>query len=146
MQWWLGVRGADWRHPYGPKSSVEDLLDHPVVHVSHNDALAFCAWAERDLPTEAEWEYAARGGRQGLRFPWGDALEEGGMHHANVWQGEFPNVNSRADGWLTTAPVRHFQPNDFGLYQMVAMFGSGVQTGSAPIAIPVRRGAIRPAL
>lgn len=146
MQWWLGVRGADWRHPYGPKSSVEDLLDHPVVHVSYNDALAFCAWAERDLPTEAEWEYAARGGRQGLRFPWGDALEEGGMHHANVWQGEFPNVNSRADGWLTTAPVRHFQPNDFGLYQMVAMFGSGVQTGSAPIAIPVRRGAIRPAL
>lgn len=118
VPWWLAVRGADWRHPYGPKSGIETLLDHPVVHVSHNDALAYCAWAGRDLPTEAEWEYAARGGLESLRFPWGDELEEGGVHHANVWQGEFPDVNSEADGFLTTAPALQYQPNGFGLYQM----------------------------
>ncbi len=116
--WWLGVRGADWRHPYGPESGIEDLIDHPVVHVSHNDALAFCAWSGRELPTEAEWEYAARGGRVGQRFPWGDELEQDGKHHANVWQGEFPHRNLRADGFLTTAPARHYEPNGFGLYQM----------------------------
>lgn len=118
MPWWLAVRGADWRHPYGPKSDTEDLLDHPVVHVSHSDALAYCAWAGRALPTESEWEYAARGGKQGLRFPWGNELEEGEQHRANVWQGEFPQSNSQADGFLTTAPALHYEPNGFGLYQM----------------------------
>lgn len=117
--WWLGVRGADWRHPDGPKSGIDQRQDHPVVHVSHNDALAYCRWAGRQLPTEAEWEYAARGGRERLRFPWGNELEEGGVHRANVWQGRFPDENSRADGWLTTAPAHHFEPNGFGLHQMI---------------------------
>lgn len=117
-RWWLAVRGADWRHPFGPRSGLDGLEDHPVVHVSHNDALAYCAWAGRDLPTEAEWEFAARAGHAGRRFPWGDVLEEGGVHHANVWQGRFPQENSAADGWLATAPVKTYAPNDFGLYQM----------------------------
>lgn len=116
--WWLTVRGADWRHPFGPFSGVDDQLDHPVVHVSHGDALAYCEWAGRDLPTEAEWEYAARGGLSSKRFPWGDELEEGGRHHANLWQGTFPTRNTAADGWLATAPVETYAPNGFGLYQM----------------------------
>ena len=117
--WWLAVRGAAWGHPFGPASGVDKMADHPVVHVSHNDALAYCQWAGRRLPTEAEWEYAARGGRIGQRFPWGDELEADGHHHANVWQGHFPQHNSGADGWLATAPVRAYAPNDFGLYQMI---------------------------
>lgn len=119
VRWWLGVRGADWCHPYGPKSNTENLQDHPVVHVSHNDALAYCAWAARDLPTEAEWEYAARAGEVGLRYPWGNELEPCGEHRANVWQGDFPQTNTGADGWKTTAPVRSYEPNGFGLYQMI---------------------------
>jgi formylglycine-generating enzyme required for sulfatase activity len=86
--------------------------------VSHNDAVAYCRWAGRKLPTEAQWEYAARGGRRGQRFPWGDELTPKGVHRANVWQGQFPAHNSGEDGWLATAPVRSFDPNDFGLYQM----------------------------
>ncbi|EKW1652588.1 TPA: formylglycine-generating enzyme family protein [Klebsiella oxytoca] len=119
MPWWLAVKGANWSHPYGPKSDVEALLDHPVVHVSHNDALAYCAWAGRALPTEAQWEYAARGGHESLRFPWGNDLEEEGKFHANVWQGDFPYHNTMQDGWLTTAPVKTYEANDYGLFQMV---------------------------
>ncbi|KQV07450.1 formylglycine-generating enzyme family protein [Leifsonia sp. Root112D2] len=115
--WWLAVQGADWRHPFGSLSSVDEASDHPVVHVSHNDALAYCAWAGRALPTEAQWEFAARGGHVGRRFPWGDELEQGRTHHANVWQGDFPRVNTAEDGWLATAPVRSFAPNDYGLYE-----------------------------
>lgn len=118
MPWWLAVRGADWRHPFGPRSHVDDALDHPVVHVSHNDALAYCRWAGRDLPTEAEWEYAARGGLEGRRYPWGDELLPNGCHRANLWQGVFPTHNTGADGWRATAPVRSFEPNGYGLYQM----------------------------
>lgn len=117
--WWVAVRGADWRHPGGPRSSITDLQNHPVVHVSWNDTSAYCRWAGTRLPTEAEWEYAARGGLPAARFPWGDELTPRGRWNLNVWQGRFPAHNSLDDGYLTTAPARTFRPNAFGLHQMV---------------------------
>ena len=116
--WWLNVHGADWAHPFGPSSDWKDIPDHPVVHVSHNDALAYCAWAGRRLPTEAEWEYAARGGLAGKRYAWGDELTPGGEHRCNIWQGTFPTANTRDDGHVGTAPVKSFPPNGYGLYEM----------------------------
>jgi formylglycine-generating enzyme len=116
--WWRQVFGADWRHPEGPATSMEDRLDHPVVHVSWNDAKAFAAWAGARLPHEAEWEMAARGGLEQARFPWGDELEPGGRHAMNVWQGEFPSRNTAEDGWLGTAPVDAYEPNGHGMLNM----------------------------
>lgn len=120
--WWLGVKGADWRHPGGPLSGVDGMDDHPVVHVSWNDAVAYCEWAGRRLPTEAEWEYASRGGLDGARYPWGDELLDGDSRapwRLNIWQGVFPTRNTTEDGFLTTAPVRTFRPNGYGLWQTV---------------------------
>lgn len=117
--WWLGVRGADWAHPGGRDSSIEGLGDHPVVHISWNDAQAYCAWAGRRLPTEAEWEYASRGGLHAARYPWGDDEVDAGGWRANIWQGTFPSENTLDDGFLTTAPVRTFEPNGYGLWQTV---------------------------
>jgi formylglycine-generating enzyme required for sulfatase activity len=116
--WWRQVYGADWAHPEGPQSGVDDRFDHPVVHISWRDANAFCEWAGVRLPTEAEWEYAARGGREHAAFPWGDEVEPGGAHRMNVWQGDFPMHNTLADGYLGTAPVTVFDPNGYGLYNM----------------------------
>jgi len=117
--WWLGVRGADWRHPGGRRSSIEGLEAHPVVHVSWNDAVAYCAWAERRLPTEAEWEKASRGGVESARYPWGDELMVEDGWNCNIWQGVFPGHNSLDDGYLTTAPATSYRPNGYGIYQTV---------------------------
>jgi len=116
--WWRQVEGADWRRPEGPQCTLEDRGDHPVVHVSWNDAVAYCAWARARLPTEAEWEYAARGGLEGKAFPWGDELEPDGEHRMNVWQGQFPSTNTLADGYYGTAPASAFEPNGYGLKNM----------------------------
>ena len=117
--WWRQVMGADWRHPEGPQSDLADRSGHPVVHVSWADASAYAAWAGKQLPTEAQWEYAARGGVEGARFPWGDELEPGGEHRCNVWQGTFPSENTSEDGWYGTCPADAFPPNGFGLHNVV---------------------------
>ncbi len=114
-RWWAYVPGADWRHPWGPDSDNSGRDDHPVTHVAYEDALAYAEWAGKQLPSEAEWEYAARGRLDGAAFAWGDDQRPGGELMANFWQGEFPWRNSGAKGWRGTSPVGLFPPNGFGL-------------------------------
>lgn len=119
LSWWAFVPGADWRHPQGPRSDLEGLEDHPVVHVALVDVLAYAEWAGAALPTEAEWELAARGGLEEAQFAWGQDFLVDGRHMANTWQGPFPRINSLDDGWARTSPVRHYPPNGHGLYDMI---------------------------
>ena len=118
-QWWSFTFGADWRHPLGPESSIKGLEDHPVVHVAYPDALAYARWAGKSLPTEAQWEYAARGGLEGAEFAWGDELTPNGRHMANIWQGAFPFENTVEDGYARTSPVGAYPPNGYGLLDMI---------------------------
>lgn len=116
--WWCVVEGADWRHPEGPDANLEGRMDHPVVHVSWNDAAAYCQWAGKRLLTEAEWEFAARGGLEQKIYPWGDELTPDGKHFCNIWQGTFPKENTLDDGYAGTAPAHSFPANGYGLYNM----------------------------
>jgi sulfatase modifying factor 1 len=118
LDWWWKVPGARWDRPEGLGTNVRDRMDHPAVHISWNDAMAYCAWSGKRLLTEAEFEYAARGGLDQKTYPWGDELTPDGEHRCNIWQGTFPTINTVEDGYIGTAPVRTFPPNGFGLFNM----------------------------
>ena len=117
--WWLPVNGATWTSPEGPGSTIDDRQDHPVLHISWNDAVAYCKWAGKRLPTEAEWEYACRAGKEDRSFPWGNKWKPNNEFRGNIWTGDFPVNNDEEDGFKGTSPVKQFPPNAFGLYNMV---------------------------
>lgn len=117
--WWQYIPGADWRHPEGPQSSIDERAQHPVVHIAYEDAEAYAKWVGKEIPTEAEWEYAARGGLKHATYAWGEDFTPGGKHMANTWQGEFPWQNLATDGYERTAPVGQFPPNGYGIYDMI---------------------------
>ncbi len=116
--WWRWTIGANWKHPEGPNSNLDGKMNHPVVHIAWEDAMVYAKWAGKRLPTEAEWEWAARGGKKNMVYPWGNESVNEGEPKANFWQGSFPYENQLIDGFMTTAPVKSFPPNDYGLYEM----------------------------
>jgi sulfatase modifying factor 1 len=138
-QWWAYVPGADWRHPQGPETSAKKLSKHPVVHVAYEDAMAYASWAGKELPTEAEWEFAARGGLEGATYAWGDDPVPDGRYMANTWQGEFPVRNDLLDGWEWTSPVGTYPPNGYGLYDMTGNVWEWTVDGFGPQDVPIPR-------
>ncbi len=139
LQWWRFTIGADWRHPLGADSTLDDLANHPVVHVAYADAQAYARWAGKSLPTEAEWEFAARGGLDGADYAWGSELAPGGAMLANTWQGLFPFANQMLDGWERTSPVRAFPPNGYGLYDMIGNVWEWTSDAYDPPSHPSKR-------
>ncbi len=132
LDWWIKVEKADWRKPGGPGTQIRKRMNHPVVHISWNDAAAYAAWAGKRLPTEAEWEYAARGGLEHSLYPWGDELTPVGKHRCNIWQGRFPDHDSGEDGYTGTAPAKSFKANGYGLYNVSGNVWEWVQDWFSP--------------
>ena len=130
--WWAYTKGADWRHPHGPKSNINTRDNHPVVHVAFRDALAYARWAGKELPTEAEWEFAARGSLDGAEFAWGNEFTPDGQQMANTWQGNFPHENRCDDGFDRTSPVTAFPPNGYGLHDMIGNVWEWTADWSSP--------------
>lgn len=142
--WWQLLAGADWRHPRGAGSDLTGLMDHPVVHVTWADAAHYAAWRGADLPTEAEWEFAARGGFAGAEFAWGDELAPDGVHRANTWQGRFPAENLAEDGFVGTSPVDAFPPNAYGLYDMIGNVWEWTDDWYRPNHLPMAQSCCTP--
>jgi sulfatase modifying factor 1 len=140
-RWWRWVPGADWRRPYGPATTLDGRERHPVTHVAHRDALAYAAWAGKALATEAEWEFAARGGLEGADYAWGDEATPKGRLMANTWQGRFPWENLCLDGYAGTSPIKSFPPNGYGLYDMT---GNVWEWTSDLFSMPVAEGSVTP--